>query len=111
MARELGDRKPDVLGRRDIRSRPERVTTLRVGAGYIEWAHWGAAEEGCGAAERLMEMTKGRKIVRVDISDEDLRTELQQVAELWDHPETEDRNHARTARRIRRAIEDFVLGR
>ena len=86
--------------------------TLRIGTGYIEFGHGPAAEEGHEPAERLMQACKGRKIIEVDLTDDALFEELRTVAELNDHPEVNDHapNHRRTARRILRAQEDFVLG-
>lgn len=83
---------------------------LRVGVDYLESVHGPAAEEGWEPAVRIMELAKGRRIVPLPLSDEEIFKELSDVADLWDHPEVDHRPTRRTARRIRFALEDYALG-
>ena len=77
---------------------------MRVGVRYLEWAHGPAADDGHPPAVAIMELCNGRKIVQLPLDDRAIRDELLSVAELWDHPDTEDLPAMRTARRIRNTI-------
>jgi hypothetical protein len=84
------------------------ASTIRVNRDYLEWAHGPAADDGYPPAVRIIEAVqrcKG-KLVVLDLTDDELRTELHSCASLWDHPETASENGAgnpsarRTAARI-----------
>jgi hypothetical protein len=77
---------------------------LKVNAGYIHYAH---GVETSDASLRIAEAAVGkdeRQMVTIDDSDDAIRRELISVAELYDHPEVEERKHAATARRILRKL-------
>lgn len=83
-----------------------------IPCGYIEYAHGPSAETGYGPALRLFQLPIKKKRVEVDLSDEELREELRDVAEIYEDGKDQlfPRRHIGTARSILREIREFEKG-
>lgn len=75
---------------------------MQIPYGYLDYAHGPAAEAGFAPALRLFGLPLRKRRVEVNLSDQELREELYQVAELYADGKGEDfpKRHINTARKI-----------